>query len=50
MLFMPHEWGFGRYDQWLLMDGQKVLLSHNIKCGYFAVVTVGPNSQISSSY
>ncbi len=50
MLLMPREWGFGHCDEWFLMDGQKFLLSHNIKCGYFAIVTVGPNSELSSSY
>ncbi len=50
MILMPREWGFGRYDVWFPMDGQKVLLSHDMKCGYFAIVTDGPNSEISSSY
>lgn len=50
MLLMPREWGFGRYDQWFLVDGPKVLLSHNIKCGYFAIVAANPNSVSSWSY
>lgn len=50
MLLLPRKWGFGHYNSWFFMDGQKVLLSHNTKCGYFAIVTVGPNSEISSSY